>query len=310
MSTITFTQVAALWKADKRQYVKKSSYAAYVQHLNKHILPYFGSRNSFSSDDIQLFANSLIKQGLALNTIKDCILILKMVLRYGERLGVWAHIDCRVHYPATNEEHRSIPVLTRQQQQRLMQYLQDNFSFRNLGLYICIQSGLRIGEICALQWKDIDLATAEIHVSKTVSRVWISDGEEREYSVSVDTPKTASSVRDIPITRELTTILKSLRKVVNPDYYLVSNEPAPLEPRYYRDYFLKILAKLDIPPIRFHALRHSFATRCIESKCDYKTVSVILGHASIATTLDLYVHPGYNEKKKCIDRMAKSLAVR
>ena len=90
------------------------------------------------------------------------------------------------------------------------------------------------------------------------------------------------------------------------EFYVVSNAPVPLEPRYYRDYFRRLLTKLNIPPIRFHALRHSFATRCIESKCDYKTVSVILGHSSLATTMDLYVHPGYKEKKLAIERMSKA----
>ena len=115
-------------------------------------------------------------------------------------------------------------------------------------------------------------------------------------------------MRDIPITRALADIIRPLRRIVNPDFYVISNATEPLEPRYYRDYYRKVLDKLDIPRTRFHALRHSFATRCIESKCDYKTVSAILGHASITTTLDLYVHPGYTEKKKCIDRMARALA--
>ena len=104
-------------------------------------------------------------------------------------------------------------------------------------------------------------------------------------------------------------IVQPLRKVMADDFYVISNAVTPLEPRYYRDYFRKLLASLGIPPTRFHALRHSFATRCIESKCDYKTVSVILGHSSLATTMDLYVHPGFEEKKRCVNRMAKSLQV-
>jgi len=308
MAQSTFAQIATQWKADKRRYVKKSSYATYVQHMNKHILPYFGSKAGITPDEVQQFTNQLLAKGLALNTTKDCVLIVKMIHRFGERLGAWAHVDFRVHYPTTLEEQHERPIFSKPQQQRLAQYLQEHFSFRNLGLLICLQTGLRIGEICALQWKDLDVAAGVIHVRKTVSRVWLSDGGEQEYSVSVGTPKTLSSLRDIPIAKDLAATLKPLRKVMNPEFYVVSNSAAPLEPRYYRDYFVKVLTQLDIPRIRFHALRHSFATRCIESKCDYKTVSAILGHASIATTLDLYVHPGYMEKKKCIDRMARSLA--
>ena len=102
-------------------------------------------------------------------------------------------------------------------------------------------------------------------------------------------------------------MIRPLRKVMSDDFYVVSNGADPLEPRYYRDYFRKILLQLGIPPIRFHALRHSFATRCIESKCDYKTVSVILGHSSLATTMDLYVHPMYREKKIAIEKMSRGL---
>ena len=310
MKPISFSEVASRWKADKRQYVKPSSYAAYLQHLNKHILPIFGEHVAITADDIQVFANGMLDSGLGIKTVKDSLLILKMVHRYGERLGAWPHLDFRVHFPTSAEEQKALPVLSIPQQQRLMRHLRDNFSFRNLGLLICLHSGLRIGEVCGLQWKDLDVSLGEIHVRKTVSRIWLRDGDEKEYSLSIGTPKTSASVRDIPITRALAELIRPLRKIVNPDYFVLSNAAEPLEPRYYRDYFIKTLERLGIPPIRFHALRHSFATRCIESKCDYKTVSAILGHASISTTLDLYVHPGYSEKKKCIDRMARTLAAR
>ena len=296
MEPLTITQVVALWKADKRQYVKASSYAAYVHQLNKHLLPRFGNQTAITSDELQAYVRDKLDQGLSLKTVKDSLLVLKMVHRFGERMGLWPHLDFRVHFPTSAEEVKALPVLSLSQQQRLVQYLQDNFSFRNLGLLICLHSGLRIGEICALQWADLDIA-----------RIWLSDGQEKQYTLSIGSPKTAASVRDIPITKPLAAIIRPLRKIVNPEFYVVSNAAIPLEPRYYRDYYTKLLGRLNIPHIRFHALRHSFATRCIEGKCDYKTVSAILGHASIATTLDLYVHPGFKEKKKCLDRMAKAL---
>lgn len=305
--SLTFTQVASLWKADKRQYVKPSSYAAYVHLLNKHLLPFFGDRSEITADDVQEYANLLLAKGLGLKTVKDSLLIFKMIHRYGERMGLWAPLDCRVQYPTTADGRRALPILTVPQQQRLVRYLQDNFSFRNLGLLICLHSGLRIGEVCALQWKDLDIQTGEIHVRKTISRIWLSDGEDKVYSLSIGSPKTQASVRDIPFTKPLATLIRPLRKIVNPEFYVVSNQAHALEPRYFRDYFMKVISHLNIPPVRFHALRHSFATRCIEGKCDYKTVSVILGHASVSTTLDLYVHPGYAEKKKCMDKMARAL---
>ncbi len=94
---------------------------------------------------------------------------------------------------------------------------------------------------------------------------------------------------------------------MNGNYYILTNEEKPTEPRTYRNYYKRLMKDLNIPELKFHGLRHSFATRCIESNCDYKTVSVILGHSNISTTLDLYVHPNMEQKKKCIDRMFKGL---
>ena len=112
-------------------------------------------------------------------------------------------------------------------------------------------------------------------------------------------------MREIPLVKNLFRIFKSLMKVVNKDYYVLTNNTKPTEPRTYRNYFNKLLKQLDIPRLKFHGLRHSFATRCIESHCDYKTVSVLLGHADISTTLNLYVHPNEEQKRSCIDKMMR-----
>lgn len=301
-----FYQVASQWKADKRRYVKASSYATYVALLNKHLLPWFGTGGCPDEAAIQAYADERLRSGLGPKTVKDSLVVLKMVLQYGEKLGVWPRVLYRVHFPTTLPESR-MPVLSQREQQKLLRHLQAHFSFRNLGLIICLHSGLRIGEVCGLQWKDLDVDEGVIHVIKTVQRLYLHDGDERLYALRVDTPKTASSVRDIPIARDVMRMVRPLRKVMANDFYVVSNAAAPLEPRYYRLYFRNLLQSLDIPPVRFHALRHSFATRCIESKCDYKTVSVILGHASLSTTMDLYVHPGLSDKKRCIERLSGAL---
>ena len=107
--------------------------------------------------------------------------------------------------------------------------------------------------------------------------------------------------------RELLAMLKPLKKVVNGDYYVLTNDERPTEPRTYRNYYMRLMNKLDIPKLKYHGLRHSFATRCIEAGCDYKTVSVLLGHSNISTTLDLYVHPNMEQKKRCIAKVFNSL---
>ena len=131
------------------------------------------------------------------------------------------------------------------------------------------------------------------------------DEEPRRTVLIEGMPKTVNSVRDIPITKNLMKMLKPLCGIVNPDYYVLSNESKPIEPRTYRNYYKALMQELGIPRIKFHGLRHSFATRCIESNCDYKTVSVLLGHSNIGTTLNLYVHPNLEQKKKCLDKASK-----
>lgn len=309
MTQITFSQVAALWKADKLQYVKKASYAIYSRLYNHIIQPVFGDGYVPVEADIQAFVNGLLER-YAVKTVKDTMLVLKMIIHYGEKIGAWPHADYSVHYPTKTETPRQLPILSDHNLHVLLGHLRTHFSFRNLGILICLNSGLRIGEVCGLQWEDIDIEAGVIHVNKTVQRINISDGDIHDHSLSIDTPKTVSSIRDIPMAKEIRDTVRPLKKIMSGAFYVISGSEEPMEPRKYREYFHSLLRKLDIPPIRFHALRHSFATRCIESKCDYKTVSVILGHASISTTLDLYVHPGYAEKKKCIDRMARSLGAR
>ena len=102
-------------------------------------------------------------------------------------------------------------------------------------------------------------------------------------------------------------MLRPLKKIVNGKFHVLTNEEKPTEPRTYRNYYKRMMEQLNIPPLNFHGLRHSFATRCIESNCDYKTVSVILGHSDITTTLNLYVHPNMEQKKRCIDKVFKSI---
>jgi integrase len=188
-----------------------------------------------------------------------------------------------------------------------MKYVTENFTFRNLGILICLNTGMRIGEVCALTWEDVDTRQGVIRVSKTIERIYVIDGEDKHTELIISTPKTKNSNREIPMTKDLLKVLKPLKAIVNGEYYVLTNDANPTEPRTYRNFYKQLLRKLDIPVLKFHGLRHSFATRCIESQCDYKTVSVILGHANISTTLNLYVHPNLEQKKRCLDKMSKAL---
>ena len=299
-------QIADLWKADKKQFVKKSTYAAYSLIVDTHILPAFGDKTSVGEKDVQEFVLQKLNGGLSQKTIKDMLIVLRMILKFGAKKNYCVYTPLDVIFP-TDRERQELEVLSIANQKKIMRFVEENFTFRNLGIFVCLSTGMRIGEICALTWDDIDTENGVIHIRKTLQRIYIRENGIRRTELVIDTPKTATSIRDIPMTKDLLSVLKPLRKVVNEQYFVLTNDVAPTEPRTYRNYYKKLLAKLEIPPIKFHGLRHSFATRCIESHCDYKTVSVILGHSNISTTLNLYVHPNYEQKKKCIDKMLKSL---
>lgn len=302
----TINQITEEWKEEKKKYVKKSTYAAYQLLIQNHIKPYFGDLYEVNEEKVQQFVFDKLDAGLSEKTIRDIIIVLKMILKFGikNRYLEYAQIDAK--FPS-KQEKKDLDVLSKADQKKFMEHLRNNFTFKNLGIFICLSTGMRIGEICGLRWCDVDTVEGVIKVRHTLQRIYIIEGETRHTELLLDTPKTANSVRDIPMSSELLKMLKSLNKVVNENYYVISNDIKPIEPRTYRNYYKKLCKQLDIPELKFHGLRHSFATRCIESKADYKTVSVLLGHSNISTTLNLYVHPNKEQKKKTIDKMLRSL---
>lgn len=302
----TINQITEEWKEEKKKYVKKSTYAAYQLLIQNHIKPYFGDLYEVNEEKVQQFVFDKLDAGLSEKTIRDIIIVLKMILKFGIKNGYLEYVQIDAKFPS-KQEKKDLDVLSKADQKKFMEHLRNNFTFKNLGIFICLSTGMRIGEICGLRWCDVDTVEGVIKVRHTLQRIYIIEGETRHTELLLDTPKTANSVRDIPMSSELLKMLKSLNKVVNENYYVISNDIKPIEPRTYRNYYKKLCKQLDIPKLKFHGLRHSFATRCIESKADYKTVSVLLGHSNISTTLNLYVHPNKEQKKKTIDKMLRSL---
>jgi len=300
------SEVITLWKSDKKQYVKKSTFAAYALLIEKHLMPAFGNKYDIEESFVQTFVFQKLEQGLSQKTVKDMLTVLKMILKFGIKYKWLENKPLDIKFPPQTGKHH-IEVLSRSNQKKMMHYIKEHFTFRNLGVYICLSTGVRIGEICALTWEDIDCSAEIIKIRKTLQRVYHIEKKAHKTELLLDTPKTKNAVRDIPMSRDLLMMLKPIKKIVNNSFFMLSNDVKPLEPRTYRDYYRNFMKELGIPELKFHGLRHSFATRCIESKCDYKTVSVLLGHSNINTTLNLYVHPDLEQKKKCIDQMLKAL---
>lgn len=276
----TINQITEEWKEEKKKYVKKSTYAAYQLLIQNHIKPYFGDLYEVNEEKVQQFVFDKLDAGLSEKTIRDIIIVLKMILKFGIKNGYLEYIQIDAKFPS-KQEKKDLDVLSKADQKKFMEHLRNNFTFKNLGIFICLSTGMRIGEICGLRWCDVDTVEGVIKVRHTLQRIYIIEGETRHTELLLDTPKTANSVRDIPMSSELLKMLKSLNKVVNENYYVISNDIKPIEPRTYRNYYKKLCKQLDIPELKFHGLRHSFATRCIESKADYKTVSVLLGHLTL-----------------------------
>lgn len=300
------SEVIELWKIDKQQYVKKSSFSAYTLLIENHLLPTFGEQYEIEEADVQSFVLQKLEGGLSHKTIKDILIVLKMVLKFGAKNKWLSYTPFDIQFP-TEREKQNLEVLSRAEQKKIMNYIQEHFTFKNLGVYICLSAGIRIGEVCALTWEDIDTDNGVISINRTIQRIYLIENGVRRTELILDTPKTKNSIRDIPISKDLLRILKPFKKIVNPSFFVLTNDAKPTEPRTYRSYYKKLMNELDMPELKFHGLRHSFATRCIESNCDYKTVSVLLGHSNISTTLNLYVHPNMEQKKKAIEQMFKTL---
>ena len=299
MEKVSFRDISEQWKEEKRHYVKLSSYATYVNLLDRHILPAFGECDAVGEAQVQTFVRTKYQEGLSHSTIQLMVLILKMIARFGEKTGHWAGTRWDIRYKTGRVP--SPALLTPRQHEVLLTHIRDHLSAKAFGIYLCLSTGIRIGEVCALRWEDLDTLDGVLRINKTCSRICIPGKSTTQ--VLVGPPKTSSSIREIPLSEDLIHLATLLHAGKDPTHYLLTGSPHPLEPRSYRNYYKALLAKLSIQQVKFHALRHSFATRCIEAGCDCKTVSEILGHANINTTLNLYVHPGFQQKKDCIEKL-------
>jgi integrase len=251
----TIKEISIMWKEDKRKYVKSSTYSAYALILENHILPMFGDKYELLENEVQEFVLQKLQQGLSAKSVKDILIVLKMVMKFGVKLGILSHQDWCIKFP-TPQENKQLNVLNIANHKAILQYISNHFTFRNLGIYICLTTGMRIGEICALTWNDVDIANGVICIRKTIERIYILDGEKRHTEIIIGTPKTQNSIRDIPMNKELLKMLRPLKKIVNGKFYVLTNEEKPTEPRTYRNYYKRMMEQLNIPPLKFHVRRH------------------------------------------------------
>ena len=301
---MTFKQVYEEWHRYKSRLVKESTMAAYTQQATRHILPAIGGCEitAIRKRDLQQFVDGKLDSGLGVKTVQDIMIVVKMVMRYAaEELDLPTLTTWKLYWPTSNMD--ASPRLERyspDEVKRIVRAAIEKPSPQKTGVLISITTGLRIGEVCALRMGDIDLSARTLTVERTVERIY--DFQTGKTKLLVSTPKTASSRRIVPLMSEVATLLKGYAKVSTPDYYVCTLSERMIEPRTFRNFYRKfILEEVGIKEcIKFHGLRHTFATTLIEKGADVKTVASILGHSDVSTTLNTYVHPSEEAKRQAI----------
>lgn len=276
---------------------KNSTNTNYTYMIYSRIIPYFANikKKNISVDIINNFTNSLLNNGLSPKTIKDILVLLKQIFNLG-------NINIKVTMPKVPK--KEIEVLNNKELQILEEYIVNNLNTTTISIYLSLYTRIRIGELCGLKWKNIDLKNKKIFIEKTLIRVKNPNTNERKKTIVIlDSPKSESSVREIPIPKFLIPMLKEFSKNITEETYLLSETENYMETRSHSNRYKRILKELHLPNYKYHALRHTFATRCIEDGCDPKTLSQILGHSSVKITLEKYVHPSYDNKVKMMNRL-------
>ena len=294
-SLLTLNKVANEWLWECSKNYKISTYIKYKNIYEQHIKPTFGN------ESISLLTNDYIKihlePALSQSLIKSIYTVLNNIYAYANEKY---HIEERYFKRnACRCTSRSIDILDLSEQASLLRYLSQDIDIYKLGIYICLSTGLRLGEVCALKWSDIDMDLRLLHVNQTVQRLSIEN--EKTKTLLIETsPKSFHSKREIPLSNQLYTLLKEFQ---NNDTYVL-NGATPMEPRTLQYKFERYLQESHIRKRSFHTLRHTFATNCIQTGADIKSVSEVLGHSDVKITLNRYVHPSVDKKREHLNSLS------
>lgn len=292
---IHINEISQLWLLHIKDSRKYATYIKYTDIYNKYIHAPFGEL--YTKEISQEFVEKNLPPDLSASLYKSTYCVLNQILQYGSRYCSTP----KIHLKSENTRAVLTPVQTisRTDQQKLCDYLFTELDSCKLGILICLYMGLRLGEICALKWEDIDFREKTLHVSRTVQRLRTEQGNKKTI-LHEGPPKTLCSVREIPIPEFLCPVLLSCRD----DSIYVLNKVSPMDPRTYQYKFHSYLDKALIKKSHFHALRHTFATNCISNGADVKSVSEMLGHSNVNITLNKYVHPSMDTKRNILDSLS------
>ncbi|MCD8125174.1 MAG: site-specific integrase [Lachnospiraceae bacterium] len=309
---VLFRDVADEWLVVKKTVVRESTCTCYAFLVERHLLPSLGTLpvGKINSSCLADFLDQQKRSGrlsggvLSDKTISDIKAVLLQILRFAKRKGL---IDTVPEYRAAASRPPEISVLTKQEQKKVeAQAMKEDTTF-SLGIFLSLYGGLRIGEVCGLQWNDFDFQNGTVRIHKTVQRVAETGGASAaKTKVVIGTPKTDCSVRTIPLPVDVFRYLAA--HPGGGDCYVLTGSIRYMEPRGCLDRYKRLLRRAGVADHTFHTLRHTFATRCVESGVDVKSLSEIMGHSDVKITLQRYVHPSMDAKKAEVNKLSSPLA--
>ena len=305
----TFGEVLNLWMSNNRIRLKGGTVNKYQNLIDSHIMPELGfvRITELEATRINNFLDNKLSNGkldgsggLSPSYVRSIMLIINAALKYAVDEQFCLPLKSAVCKPTVPKTE--LVILSRDEQRKIEGFLLSEFSLSSAGVFISLHTGMRIGEICGLSWDDVDLTQGIIKVRHTVARVKNDAEKGTKTKLILDTPKTEASVREIPISTVLAPVLIKL-KTISQKGFVLSGTNQFMKPRTFEYHYHRILDKSDIESINFHALRHTFATRCVEVGVDIKSLSEILGHANVGITLNTYVHSSLEMKRTQLEKL-------
>lgn len=290
------------WEEALIMEVKGSTYTNYSCILHKHIAPFFQKLkiSQLSNELIQQFIKLKLQEEIGAGTLRIIMTILRDILNFAAKKQMYPQDVISFEYP--RERSCGHQLMEEQDYLLLLSRLFEPQSSFEFGILLCLCTGIRVGELCGLRWEDLNLKKGVVNIQRTVGRMKNMDKNVRTKTrIFIDTPKTPNSRRQIPIPDALLAKIPSFAAC--PEYFILSGSGRCIEPRSVQRRFKRLLESLNIPPTGIHTLRHQFASRWIDSGFDVKSLSEILGHSSVKTTLDIYVHTNQAVKRNHMNQM-------
>lgn len=315
-----FNELLLAWLEEIRISHAPSTYVKYYRMSARYIMPHFtGSMvNEITILELKQYREYLLSlaasEQLTDGSVRCLIMIVNAVMNEAFKRHLTPDL---VHiFPGIKKRKHIVQVFSMEEQKRLERHIKRNLNITTLSIYLCLYTGLRLGEICALRWENINLDEGFIHVKYTVQRLGVIRQEEEQETIQenmgsrkkseliLTAPKSSSSNRLVPIPSFLLSFLEFFEENTTPDQFVLSGNPyIPMEPRTFQYQYKRCLDEAGLRYRNFHSVRHTFATRCITVGMDPKTLSEILGHSDIKITLEYYFHSSFEFKKDQMERL-------